>query len=135
MTLSGASMAFAGVAPICGTASAAAAMPRVDPNVWSVESCGSHQVIVERVCNPEHCRTNAFLPSGVGSTAARTYPIHEVNEHVSAFGRSVSVERRDAECVFVLAVDEPHTGDPLFILRVEPRRDEGYAASEAQAPN
>jgi hypothetical protein len=133
MNLSGASMAVAAILSICSTA--AAAMPRVDPSVWSVESCGSHRVIVERICNPEHCRTNAFLQSGVGSPAERTYPIHEVNEHVSAFVRSVNVERRDAECVFVLAVDEPHTGDSLFTLRIEPRKDQGYAASSTQAPN
>jgi hypothetical protein len=113
---------------------ARAGLPHADPSILTVRSCGKHRVIIQRICNRKHCRMNAFVQSGVGSAAARTYPIREVNEHVSAFVRAVDVED-SAGCVFLLAVDEPHTGDPLFKLRIQPRTNEGYDASKVQTPN
>jgi hypothetical protein len=91
---------------------------------------------VQRKCNPAHCRTDAFLENGVGSDAPRIHPIREVNEHVSVFVDEVNLKTGNARCKFLLTVHEPHTGDRLFTLSVEPNdSEEGYAASKMQAPN
>ncbi|MGH2959958.1 MAG: hypothetical protein ACRDKE_10150 [Solirubrobacterales bacterium] len=120
----------------CVPSSAHGSPPQVDPSILTIRSCATHRIIVERKCNPEHCRTDAFLQSGVGSAAIKIHPIREINEHVSAFVTEVNLDTGNAGCKFVLTVDEPHTGDRLFTLSVEPNHsEEGYAASKTQAPN
>jgi hypothetical protein len=125
-------LAVLGCVPLLARADA----PQLDPTILTVRSCATHRIIVQRKCNPEHCFTDAFLQSGVGKRGARTYPIQEINDHVSAFVADVEVEPSPSGCVFRLTVDEPHTGDHLFTLTVAPNRSHGgYDASKTQAPN
>jgi len=128
MLISGTLLRLSWFALIFGGAAqpAGAQLAHLDPNILTVRSCGTHRVVVQRICNPEHCRTDAFLQSGLGRKRLRTYPIAEVNKHTSAFVASVDIEDGKSECVFVLKVDEPHTGDPLFTLRIRPQPQGGY---------
>lgn len=112
----------------CARPTVRAATGDLDADVWIVRSCGSYRVIIKRLCNPEHCRTNAFLQSGVGSTDRAIYPINEVNEHVGAFVRNVAVERGGSGCLFLLTVDESHSEERLFTLSLRPGTG-GYLAS------
>jgi hypothetical protein len=119
-----------------GCAAQRSASPlNVDPSIWSIRSCGTHRIIVQRRCNPDHCFTDAFLQSQTGGTSSIEVPIKEVNEHVSAFVAVTGLDKEVGSCVFVLDVVEPHTGDALFTLRVEPQSDGIYSAKQVDAPN
>lgn len=107
----------------------------VGEDVFAVRSCGENRVVVRRVCNPEHCRTNVFLESRIAGRGSQEYPIREINDHVSAFVAEVGLEQHGERCIFLLETIEPHTDEQLFILEVEPAGAGGYSASVRQQPN
>lgn len=112
----------------CAAQSRTAPLDEIDPNTSSLQSCGTHRVIVQR--NRENSRTEAYLQSApTGTQKSATYPIREINERMRV--ESVGVQRTSIGCVFSLDVRDRQTGFPLFKLRVEPRVG-GYTAEREE---
>ena len=95
-------------------------------DVWALASTPAHRVVIERVCNPEHCASRGRLEwKGAAGELTAVALVNELEEPGTLFVSSVVPRQDGEEVAFELQVDDPRA-DTSELWRLVPEEPPRY---------